>query len=64
MSEPEWKPDVDADAALALIQAENDYRSALVGPVSPDALSLLQAEPTDEPETGAAGQHAGGEPDR
>lgn len=64
MPEPERKPDVDAESALALIQAENEYRSAMVGPVSPDAPSLLQAEPTDDPEPGAAGRHAGGEPDR
>ena len=52
MSDPERNPDVDAAAALALIQAENDYRSAIVGPVSPDALPLLQA---GRPEDGAAG---------
>ncbi len=32
MPEPEHPPDVNAVAAFALIQAENDYRSALVGP--------------------------------
>ncbi len=65
MSDPERKPDVTAAAALALIQAENDYRSAIVGPVSPDALPLLQAGLPEDGETGAAGQpDPGDEPAR
>lgn len=63
MSEPERTPDVNAAAALALIQAENDYRSALVGPISPDALPLLQAASAQDGETGeAVPRAAGGEP--
>lgn len=53
MPEPESGPDVDAAAVLALIRAENEYRSAMVDPVSPDALPLLQAE---HPEDGEAGE--------
>lgn len=60
---PEQLPDVDAAAVLALIQAEYDYRSALVGPVSPDALPLLQAGFMADGETGeAVPRNAGGEP--
>lgn len=63
MSEPERTPDVNAAAALALIQAENDYRSALVGPISPNALPLLQAGSAQDGETGeAVPRDAGGEP--
>ena len=60
MSDPERNPDVNAAAALALIQAENDYRTALVGPVSPDALPLLQAEHLEDgkPEPGCPTQAA------
>lgn len=64
MSERERTPDVDAEAALALIQAENDYRSAMVGPVSLDALSLLEAEPPDTETGEALPRHADGEPGR
>ena len=64
MSERERTPDVDAEAALALIRAENDYRTAMVGPVSPDALPLLQAEPSDTETGQAVPRHADGEPGR
>lgn len=52
MSERDSEPDVDAAAVLALIRAENEYRSNLVGPVSPDALPLLQQRDPDDGETG------------
>ena len=45
MPEREGTPDIHAAAALELVRAENEYRSAMVGPVSPDALQLLQTVP-------------------
>lgn len=65
MPEPENGPDVNAETALELIRAENEYRSNMVGPVSPDALPLLT---TGHPEDAEAGQAVlrdpDGEPDR
>ena len=53
MPEPESGPDVNAETALELVRAENEYRSTMVGPVPPDALPLLKA---DYPEDAEAGQ--------
>jgi hypothetical protein len=62
--ERDSEPDVNAAAVLALIRAENEFRSTMVGPVSPDALPLLQQRDPDDGETDGPALPDPGQPAR